>query len=447
MKLLEGKNYFSNIGLLVPEVLLPKDSVDLSKWACIACDQYTSSSDYWQNYYSFVGSAPSAANLILPEICLSRPVSLRGERQTMSVSDRISAINTTMDKYLSDGTLGKTFEGLIYVERTLPDGKVRSGFIAALDLEQYEFKKGANSLIRPTEETVKERIPSRLQIRENAPLELPHSITLVDDVPNGICGFLSSRKTRAVELYNFDLEGGAGSIAGYGISDFNTISSVAAMLIDLKKDNSLYFIGDGNHSFAAAKEHWERLKRNGAPMNHPARFILTEIESMHDPAIVLEPIHRVVFNCDFERFTGLFRDFFKGQTAFWQEYEDAASVRDINQFLAENSVSLDYSVIVIVSGIRTLCLYLDKRAYPFPVAAMTDFIDFMLPDAKVDYVHGTEDAFILTEGGFATAICLPRPSKREIFNIAYSGRILPRKTFSMGDADTKRFYVESRKIR
>ena len=447
MKLIEGKNYFKNIGLLVPEVILPNDRTDLTKWACIAVDQYTSSPEYWQNFYAFAGNSPSTAKMVLPELCLTQNVSLRGEKQSTKVEDRIRDINATMEKYISDGTLSNSFTGLIYVERTLPGGKIRKGLIAALDLEEYSIKKGAKSLIRPTEETVQERIPPRLQVRQDALLELPHSIVLVDDTPNGISNFLANRKNSAVTLYDFELSGGSGHIAGYGIDDPDTITSVAAMLADLKKDDALYFVGDGNHSFAAAKAHWENLKSQGAPMNHPARFMLTEIESIHDPAIILEPIHRVIFNHDFETVTSLFKQYFKSAASFWREYDDSATVEDIESFLAENSFSLDYSIIAVVSGIRAGCLYLDHYTYPFPVAAMTDFIDYMLPDSKIDYVHGTEDAIKLTEGGFSTAICLPKPNKRDIFAIASSGRILPRKTFSMGEAETKRFYVESRIIK
>ena len=447
MKLIEGKNYFKNIGLLVPEVLLPNDRVDPTKWACIAVDQYTSSPEYWQNYYTFVGNSPSAAKLVLPELCLTQNVSLRGEKQNTPVENRIAAINSTMEKYLEDGTLSKSFTGLIYVERTLPSGKIRKGLIAALDLEEYSLVKGAKTLIRATEETVMERIPPRLKVRQDASLELPHSLVLVDDTPNGIGDFLANRKNSAVTLYDFELSGGSGRVAGYGIDDPDTITSVAAMLVDLKKDDALYFVGDGNHSFAAAKAHWDALKKAGAPMDHPARFMLTEIESIHDPAIILEPIHRVIFNHDFDSVTALFKQYFKSSTSFWREYEDAATVEDIESFLAENNFSLDYSIIAVVSGIRAGCLYLDHYTYPFPVAAITDFIDYMLPDSKIDYVHGTEDALKLTEGGFSTAICLPKPNKRDIFAIASSGKILPRKTFSMGEAETKRFYVEARKIK
>ncbi len=446
MKLVEGKNYFKNTGLLVPEILLPNDGVDLTKWACIACDQYTSSPEYWQRQYDFIGNAPSAAKLVLPEIFLDGSFSLAGERQKTTVQDRIDLINANMHKYLKDGTLSKSFTGLVYIERTLPGGKVRKGLLAALDLEEYDYRNGVEALIRPTEETVHERIPARLRVRANAPLELPHSIVLIDDLSNGIFSFLASRKNSAVQLYDFDLPENSGSVSGYGITDPDTITSVAAMLHDLRQDDSLYFVGDGNHSFAAAKAHWENLKRAGALMDHPARFILTEIESIHDPATELLPIHRVVFNCEFDKFIDQMKNYFNGATSFWREYDDAANVSDIELFLKENGSTLDYSVVVIVSGIRICCLYLDHHNYPFPVAAMTDFIDFMLPDNKVDYVHGTKEALDLTEGGFATAICLPKPSKREIFSIASSGKLLPRKTFSMGDAETKRFYVEARKI-
>lgn len=448
MKLIEGKNYFSNIGLLVPEIILPRDKVDMTKWACVACDQFTSSPEYWQNQYLYIGNAPSAAKIVLPEICLNQRVSLAGESQSTSVQTRIDNINNNMAKYLRDGTLSKTFNGLVYVERTLPNGKVRKGIIAALDLEQYDFKKNVKALIRPTEETVRERIPSRLQIRSDAPLELPHSIVLVDDLPNGITTFLANRKASSVPLYDFELLGGGGSIAAYGITDPNTISSVAAMIIDCKKEeDALYFVGDGNHSFAAAKAHWEKLKRNGAPPDHPARFMLTEIESIHDPAIVMEPIHRVLFNCDFDKLFGFFSKYFNSTNAFWREYSTPMTAEEIDEMLSESSRVLEYSILVIVSSIRTAVLYLDARTYPFAVSAVTDFIDFMMPDAKIDYVHGTEEAMNLTEGGFATAILLPKPSKREIFKIASQGRILPRKTFSMGEAETKRYYIEARKIR
>ena len=286
----------NSIGVQVPDILLPREGVSMEKWAVVACDQFTSQPEYWEEAERIVGDAPSTLRLMLPEMYLEKP----GE------AERIAAINATMDRYMAEGTLESKGQGFVFVRRTV-DGKTRSGLIVALDLEQYDYSRGSETLIRASEGTIVERIPPRLRIRKDAALELPHILVLIDDPERTVIEPLAEAANAETKLYDFDLMLGGGHIEGYMVNDAGRIEGALRALEALAdparftaqygegKAPMLFAMGDGNHSFATAKANWEALKQTLTPAeqeNHPARYALVELENIHDEGIIFEPIHR-----------------------------------------------------------------------------------------------------------------------------------------------------------
>ena len=286
---------YNDIGIQIPIIHLPKAGTDLTKWAVIACDQFTSQPDYWSKVEKIVDEAPSTLNLILPEVFLEKP----------DVADRIQRIQSNMRTYLDKGML-QSREGLIYVERSVA-GKTRKGVMVCLDLEKYDFTKGSNSLIRATEGTILERLPPRMKIRQGAALELPHILVLIDDPLRTVIEPLEAAKKGSEKLYDFELMLGSGQLRGYAIdekSEAMVVESLRGLArpevfaskygISQKSPVLLFAMGDGNHSLATAKAIWETMKpRVGS--DHPARYALVEIENIHDEGLAFEPIHRVLF--------------------------------------------------------------------------------------------------------------------------------------------------------
>ena len=285
----------SDIGIQIPQVYLPKPGVDLKKWAVIACDQFTSEPEYWNQVEKIVGDAPSTFNLTFPEVYLEKP----------GAAERIQNIQSAMRKYLDAGIL-QPHEGLIYVERTVA-GKTRKGIVLCLDLERYDYTKGSSSLIRATEGTIVERLPPRMKIREGAALELPHILVLIDDPNRTVIEPLRAARSKLEKLYDFDLMLDSGHLTGYAVnSDFENkiIEALRGLAkpevfakkygIDSKSPVLLFAMGDGNHSLATAKAIWEKVKPQ-VGMDHPARYALVEIENVHDEGLEFEPIHRVLF--------------------------------------------------------------------------------------------------------------------------------------------------------
>ena len=284
---------YPDLGILVPEVYLPKPGVAPSQWAVIAVDQFTSEPEYWEEVESIVGDAPSTFNITLPEIYLDSP----------DVADRIHSIRNSMKQYLRGGIL-QSREGMILVERTVA-GKKRSGLMLCLDLEQYDYNEGSTSLIRATEGTIVDRLPPRMKIREGAALELPHILVLIDDPQRTVIEPLVAMKKSFRKLYEFDLMLGSGHIAGYAVDDETPAIEALRHLakpeifaakygIGADKPVLLFAMGDGNHSLATAKAVWEKMKPS-VGMDHPARYALVEIENVHDEGLTFEPIHRVLF--------------------------------------------------------------------------------------------------------------------------------------------------------
>ena len=423
-----NEKFYENTGLLVPRIYLPKKGTDMTRYAVVACDQFTSSGEYWKRVDDFVGDSVSTLRLTLPEYYLDK----EGEQA------RIDKINADMINYLENGTL-EPFDGLVFVERTQSTGAVRKGVVIALDLEKYDYHKGSKSLVRATEGTVIERIPPRMKVRKNAAIELPHVLMLINDAKKTVIEGLESAKGAAI--YDFDLMEGGGSVKGYAITDNNAIDRFNDGLADLINDNFLYAVGDGNHSFAAAKNHWEELKKQGAPMDHPARFCLCELENINDDGIVFEPIHRVVFDCDIDEFTDALLDFLGvyGGTIEDDNY-DSTSVPTADP-------DKKYHEVRIFSENRSVVAFIDKSFDTLAVGAVQRFLDDALAGKKIDYVHDTDEVNNTVKANKGSlGILLPCPEKSSLFEVVSRGDVLPRKTFSMGDARDKRYYIEARKI-
>ena len=433
----------SDIGIQIPQIYLPKPGTDLKKWAVIACDQFTSEPEYWHKVEQIVGDAPSTLNLTFPEVYLEKP----------GVAERIKNIQATMRKYLDAGIL-QPRDGLIYVERTVA-GKTRKGIILALDLERYDYAKGSTSLIRATEGTIVERLPPRMKIREGAALEMPHILVLIDDPNRTVIEPLSAAKSKPEKLYNFDLMLDSGHLTGYAVSqDFENKVVVAlrglakpetfAAKYGIGKDRPvlLFAMGDGNHSLATAKAIWEKIKLQ-VGMDHPARFALVEIENVHDEGLEFEPIHRVLFGLKKSLFATL-------QSAFGANfaYSPAASANEmVKRVDSANGEKQAIGLIVAGKGFGVL-----EIAHPssnLPVGTLQPVLDSFLKDGgaeKIDYVHGEDVVVRLGSQPGNAGIYLPGMHKSDLFKTVILDGALPRKTFSMGEAREKRFYMEARKI-
>jgi hypothetical protein len=434
-----------DIGIQIPQVFLPRPGTDLTKWAVIACDQFTSQPDYWQKAAELVGDSPSTLNLVLPEVYLGKP----GE------AERILHIQSSMHAYLDKGTL-QSREGLIYVERNV-EGKTRKGIVLCLDLEKYDYTKGSNSLIRSTEGTIVERLPPRMKIREGAALELPHILVLIDDPTRTVIEPLAQVKASLEALYDFELMLGSGHLRGYGVSAKLEAQIVAALRrlaqpevfaakygIGTDKPVLLFAMGDGNHSLATAKAVWEKMKTQ-VGMDHPARYALVEIENVHDEGLEFEPIHRVLFGVK------------KNIQAAMQQYYGAnfshTSVDSAQKMveLVDHTSGTKQAIGIIGAGAKPTygMVEISHPSSNLPVGTLQAFLDGFLNEGgadKIDYVHGQEVACQLgTQTGNA-GFYVPGMDKSDLFKTVILDGALPRKTFSMGEAKEKRFYMEARKI-
>lgn len=411
------------------DILLPKDC-DMHKWSVIACDQYTSEPEYWDEVSETVGNAPSTLNLILPELYLEQD----------GVAQRIDNIHTAMDKYMADGVFTEYKDAMVYVERIQNNGILRQGIVGAIDLEKYDFSKGSTSEVRATEATVIERIPPRIKVRQGAPLELPHIMILIDDPDNTVIEPLAKTVSDDSKLYDFELMQKGGSIKGWLVdkSAQENIDKALCALADpdtfCKKyglSNTpvlLYAMGDGNHSLATAKEFYEQLKKANPDKdlsNHPARYALAEIVNLHSDALKFEAIHRLVFDVDCDKLIN----------------ELTAALE-----LSETKTSDQY-VICSCKGTEKK-LYINKKSSNLSVGSLQNFLDGYIKanDGKIDYIHGADTVKSLAEKHNGIAFILPDMDKSQLFPTVIKDGALPRKTFSMGHAEDKRFYIEARKI-
>jgi len=445
---------YPDLGVLIPEIDLPKPGIDLSKWAVIAVDQFTSQPEYWDQVEHLVGDAPSTFRLTLPEIYLEKP----------DEPERIQHIQATMRQYLDEGVL-QPREGLIYVERTA-GGKTRKGLMLCLDLECYDYTRGSTSLIRATEGTIVERLPPRMKIREGAALELPHIMVLIDDPRRTVIEPLSAAKSNLEKLYDFDLMLNSGHLTGYAVNDIALENAVVAALRGLAQSETfaakygvaanqpvlLFAMGDGNHSLASAKAVWEKIKPT-VGMDHPARYALVEIENVHDEALEFEPIHRVLFDLKQDFFAALSNAFGTNVT-----YIPVASAEEMisrvdaaHGHAAAHGHTSVQSIGVVGGGAGKTCGVIEI-AHPgsnLPVGTIQTFLDAFLKAGgaeKIDYVHGHDVTVRLGSQPGNVGVYLPGMEKDDLFKTVILDGALPRKTFSMGEAGDKRFYMEARKI-
>jgi len=434
---------YNDIGIQIPLIHLPKNGTDLTRWAVIACDQYTSEPEYWQKVETLVGDKPSTYNLVLPEVFLEKP----GE------AERTRFIQDKMRFYLKHKII-EGRQGLIYVERTV-NGKTRRGLMLCLDLEHYDFTKGSTSLIRATEGTILDRLPPRMKIRTGAALELPHIMVLIDDPDRSVLEPLSTSRDTMEKLYDFDLMLGSGHLRGYAVNDIQEGQVVEALRLLARPDRFaakykvgsdkavlLFAMGDGNHSLATAKAVWERMKPQ-VGMDHPARFALVEIENVHDEGLEFEPIHRVLF--------GLKKDIFASLKGFFADNFTFLPVPSAAEMIARvDGQRGPRQVIGLVGGGKEFgVLEISNPTSNLPVGTLQAFLDIFMRENgadRVDYVHGQEVTCKLGSQPGNAGFYLPGMDKSDLFKTVILDGALPRKTFSMGEALEKRFYMEARKI-
>ena len=410
-------------------ILIPKDA-DMYKWCVVACDQYTSEPDYWNEVKSIVGDEPSTLNLTLPEIYL----------EDDDVEDKIKKINETMKEYIDNDLFTEYSNSMIYLERTQNDGKVREGLMGIVDLEDYSYEKGSQTLIRATEKTVIERIPPRMKVRENALLELPHIMILIDDDKKEIIESLKNKVTDNDVVYDFDLMQKGGHIKGYKLSDSDANEVIIKLEKLADKDSFeakynvhnkgvlLFAMGDGNHSLATAKACYEKLKETMSEeeyLNHPARYALVELVNLHSSALEFEPIHRVVFNTNPEEL-----------------------VQELYKYYDINEDGNGQEVEIVTKDIDKK-IYISNPKSNIVVGSIQIFLDEYLSnhEGKVDYIHGDETTKNMAKEENNIGFLFKAMRKDELFKTVILDGALPRKTFSMGHSYDKRYYLEARKIK
>jgi hypothetical protein len=448
------KEKFKTLGINLSDILLPTKSIDYKKWSVIACDQYTSEPDYWNNVKSSVGTYPSTLNMFLPEIYL----------ESDNSNDMIKKINATMDTYLNDGIFKNIKDSLIYIERTTSKNKIRRGILLSVDLEMYDYKGDSCTMIRPTEGTIVDRLPPRVKIRENSALELPHIMMFLDDPENNIFSYIQNNITKFKELYNFKLMINEQNISGYQINDidsleviYNEFSKLCSIDDYNKKYNLtcdehllLFATGDGNHSLATAKCHWENIKLNlseSQKNNHPARYSLVEVVNIHDESIEFEPIHRILFNVDTDKLLKDCVQYFNNKDSQTKRFV-YNSQYEMNNSYTEMKTEKNIHLIKYVSQNECGILKITNPILNLEIAMLQDFIDSYIKNSliKVDYIHGEDVINNLSKNPNTIGFLVPPISKNSFFKSIILDGSFPRKTFSMGEASDKRYYLECKKI-
>lgn len=439
----------ARLALHVPTVLFPRDGVDLARWAVIACDQYTAEPEYWDAVDRLVGTSPSTLRLTFPEVFLGK-----GDEDA-----RIAAINAAMEQYLADGTLRQLPPGFILLDRQTGHVPSRKGLMVALDLEHYDYLPGAQTLIRATEGTILDRLPPRIRVREKAPIELPHIMVLIDDPGHTVIEPLFQQELPP--LYDFELMRGGGRLRGWHVDEPALIAQVGQALARLadpqrfreryaSEQVMLYAMGDGNHSFATAKAIWEQLKAAApdrtAIMRHPARHALVELVNVHDPGLEFEAIHRVLFDVVPADLLACARAHFAaaGTPCRIDWLADKAAVT-----AALAAAPAESHAIPFFAAGRPGLLTVASPHLTLAVATLQEFLDAYLAAGgrgHIDYIHGADTVERLAARPDAVGFLLPALSKHELFRTIVRDGALARKTFSMGEADEKRFYLECRRI-
>lgn len=393
---------------MAADILLPQNC-DMERWAVIACDQYTSDTAYWKRVSNMAAGVPSTLHMILPEAELAD-----------AEAQRIDQINATMQLYMDNGVFKEYKQSYIYVERTLKNGSIRQGVVGMLDLEHYEYDPSLHPMISATENTVLERIPPRVAVREDAVIELPHVLLLCEDEEKKLIEAVAAKKQMLPKLYDFDLMEGGGHITGWLLSG-DAALEFEAVLSDYEHGN-VYLVGDGNHSLVTAKTCYDKVKDGWKDTQScPARYALVELENIHSSAMVFEPIHRIITQTDV-----------------------SALLRDIRSVCAEDGVRVPW-----ISGDKSGEICLDVADGELIVGVLQDFLDQWLESnaGQIDYIHDSEAVTAFAKSPDAIGFLLPAMSKHALFPFVKTGRTLPRKTFSMGHGSEKRYYLEGRKIK
>lgn len=429
-----------DLGLRIPEILLPKN-IDLSTWSVIACDQYTQDKDYWKNVEEKAGNKPSTLNLILPEVYLGSP----------DKADRIKKIRQSMKEYLDTGVFADAKKCFIYLERKTAFGRTRKGLVAQIDLETYEWKPFSKANIRATEATIVERIPPRMEIRKGAPLELPHIMLLVNDKDDLLVGANKPTDGRA-PIYDGDLMANGGHITGWALESKVDIEGVEKALNLIAEKNAspdgstfLFAVGDGNHSLATAKAVWDEYKKeHPEDKDSPVRYALIEIVNIYDTGLTFEPIHRVIFNIDNETLIKKLAEKLNGNI---KALDDADKV-----IKAVKDSWANFGFFYLDSEGKQKNVLLETKIKELAVARLQPEIDAFLKElqdqskAEIDYIHGTDEVLKLGTKENSIGILLPPIAKDSFFETINGRGPLPRKSFSMGEADEKRFYLECRQL-
>lgn len=433
------QRYYPEAALHVPSLLLPRADISLETWAVIACDQYTSQPEYWEKVREIVGADPSTLQLIFPEAYLKAA----GHGQT------IAGINQRMQEYLTSGMLVEQPPGFMLVEREVGRAVPRRGLVVALDLEQYDYRDGARTLIRPTEGTDQSRLPPRIQVREQASLETPHIIVLIDDPQQTVIEPLGQENLQPA--YDVELMLGGGRLRGWHIDDEPQIAAIAGHLAGLAGGAPplLYALGDGNHSFATARAVWERLKAAAGDepqiMNHPARYALAELVNIHDEGLEFAPIHRVVFGVDAA-------DLLRAMETYYTEggfSRRTFAARDEWEAACRATALGPGHHIPYISGAERGLLGMAESSFQLAVASLQVFLDRYLdahPRARLDYIHGEDALEQLATRPDCIGFFLPTMDKRDLFKTIAADGATPRKTFSLGEAAEKRYYLECRRL-
>ena len=431
-------------GFRLPWLFLPRPGVDLTKWAVIACDQYTSEPDYWRSVAHEVGDAPSSLHLIFPEVYLG----------TAHAPARIAQIQSTMRSYLANGLLYER-EGAIYVERTVGH-RIRRGLMLELDLEHYDFGSESTSLIRPTEGTIVARLAPRIEVRSGAELELPHILVLIDDAACTVIEPIGAEHETLAKLYEFNLMLGGGRVAGYAVDAargervtraLRALASPQAFAarygVPVDTPVMLFAVGDGNHSLATAKAIWDGVK-GSVGMDHPSRFALVEVVNIHDPALLFSPIHRLLFGVSADVRQALAESF--GSRLSCTDVPSVAAMRE----RVRATHGFRHAAGLIGPGARFSVIEIADPPSTLAVGTLQPFIDRFIERGgatHVDYVHGDDTLERLAMNSGSVGIHLAAVSKGELLRRVVREGPLPRKTFSMGEANEKRFYIEARRIR
>jgi len=429
------------IGLRLPEILLPHKGIDLTKWSVIACDQHASEKDYWEKVKAFVGDSPSTLHLIFPEFYL----------EDQDAGKRIARVHSFMRQYLAKNILRPQPPGLILVDRQTRYTESRKGLLFAVDLEKYSYRKEPGSLIQATEETILDRLPPRMKIRENAALEVPHVMLLINDPDRRVIEPVARHLDDLPELYNFKLMMGGGRLRGFRVDDRPLLSGIVKELTKLagtgQTGNLLMAVGDGNHSLANAKAVWEKTKKHlpdrNNRQNHPARFALAEVINLYDENLRFEPIHRVLLNIECRQLISAVKSYYDCSIEYFE------NKTAMEQYLAKRKSEKNIQSIGFVQEGRYGTVTIKNPAVHPAVANFQPFLENFLtrrPQAKIEYIHEEEVVSALGTQAGNTGFYLPLPDKKNLFKTIASHGSLPKKSFSIGRAEEKRFYMECRKI-